>query len=491
MILLLIQVKMRPLHVQTLDVVMKKIRHFGILLLLFNAFCLHAGQAHFTINIDSPVEQVIYVSKTQNNLTDEEISYQFGLNAGRSEFSLELEAPTVISLRYNQKLIPIFAKPGDRQQISFSGYDPLPTIRFSGHSSAANQLLKAWEERYPSGMSDRSVSQEYIFANMDEKLVSEAQSSSEYSYLQSVKERKNAKRNLLNSFSLDNQERVYFGTQVEYDAAAEELFYYLVNRYSLLPEQIQASKTKHNLLEGVRIHNDLSIAHPSFSKFLCIYTQYLSLTTKRDDRGVEFTFYELMEQNLRGKSRAFLQTKLLYNTFRFGQFDLAQGHFKKFKETNAAYPQYISLLEETFGDQLEFAEEGEAPNFTLVDTNGKMVSLKDYRGKVVYLSFWATWCKPCLSGFQKSLYIRKRLQDAGVVLINISIDKKAEVWRSTMERIEMPGVNLHATGEDIIRTYDLSSLPVYHIIDKQGRYAYLPENGIRDVVEEFEKLVRK
>ena len=118
-----------------------------------------------------------------------------------------------------------------------------------------------------------------------------------------------------------------------------------------------------------------------------------------------------------------------------------------------------------------------------------MISLKDFRGQVVYLSFWATWCKPCLKGFEQSETIRQQLVKEGVVLINISIDEDPAVWRKTMQRIPMPGINVLATQQQILQLYGISALPAYYIVNKAGNFTYLPDEGYRDIVDEFKKLV--
>src|SRR3990170_5689980 len=67
----------------------------------------------------------------------------------------------------------------------------------------------------------------------------------------------------------------------------------------------------------------------------------------------------------------------------------------------------------------------EAPDFTIKGTDGKAMSLKDFRGKVIILHFWATWCKPCKEEFPAFEKLYQGLKGKDIVFIPISIDAKA------------------------------------------------------------------
>ncbi len=457
--------------------------------LLLSAVC-QAGEAKITITIDSPTSYSFYVSHVENFFSDEEIGYMFNLNGNSHTFSLNLTTSKLVDIKYDQKTIRIFVSPGDAQQISFSGYDPVGTTRFSGSGSSNNTVLKNFQLQFPGEFTNRMYSNEYLPAIFNEEIVNQAGYLSESQYFSYIDDQKRQMKAALSSGSPDSRFRNFFNAWVDYEAAANKILYYHVNKHLFRGAEIASSASKYGVLSGVNINNESALNNTAYVKFLSTYIQYLNLSAQHNIKGIEFNFYELAKLHLQGKPRAFIISKLFFKTYRFGQTDLVQDHFKTFKQGNP-YREYNTLLDETFGDSMQFAEEGFAPGFTLPDVNGRMVSLDQYRGKVVYLSFWATWCKPCLKGFEKSIYIRKKLQEKGIVLINISIDKKEEVWKGTMGRIEMPGVNLLASDDSMMKTYGLTSLPVYHIIDKQGKYAYLPEDGMRDIVEEFVKLTRK
>ena len=113
-----------------------------------------------------------------------------------------------------------------------------------------------------------------------------------------------------------------------------------------------------------------------------------------------------------------------------------------------------------------------APNFTLKDTAGKVVSLSDFKGKVVYLDFWASWCGNCL----KQVVPQRRLEEAfacnpNILMVNVSVDKDEDAWRKAVVRNKTNAVQLRsANGDesDINTNYAIDEIPRYIIINPQG-----------------------
>lgn len=137
-------------------------------------------------------------------------------------------------------------------------------------------------------------------------------------------------------------------------------------------------------------------------------------------------------------------------------------------------------------------EIAEAPNFSMVDLNGQEIELKDLRGKVVYLSFWASWCGPCIRGFNKYDDTRRQLEDLGVVILNVSIDSNKEAWEKGLQTIPETGKNFFASDQSNLKLdYEISSIPLYHIIDKYGHFRYLSDDIDRDIIAEFTKLTKE
>ena len=142
----------------------------------------------------------------------------------------------------------------------------------------------------------------------------------------------------------------------------------------------------------------------------------------------------------------------------------------------------------------------EAPVFTLKDAEGRTVRLADYRGKVVLLDFWATWCVPCKLEIPWFIDMQKQYQDRGFEVLGVSMDEKG--WEVVKPFMAQMGVQYRVMigNESLATTYskldsklkaNLDELPATFLIDRQGKVAAFHE-GItgKDVfVQGVERLL--
>ncbi len=113
-----------------------------------------------------------------------------------------------------------------------------------------------------------------------------------------------------------------------------------------------------------------------------------------------------------------------------------------------------------------------APGFTLKDATGKTVQLADYKGKVVLLNFWATWCGPCKIEIPWFIDFEQRYKDRGFAVLGISMDEDG--WEAVKPYLEAKKVNYRVVigTDEVADLYGgVSSLPTSFVIDRQGKIA--------------------
>ncbi len=111
-----------------------------------------------------------------------------------------------------------------------------------------------------------------------------------------------------------------------------------------------------------------------------------------------------------------------------------------------------------------------APDFTLVDADGTAFKLSDYRGKVVLLDFWATWCHGCKTEIRWYMEFEDKYKNRGLSVLGISMD---ENWKPVKPFLQEQKVNYRvAVGDDkVTELYNIHDMPVTLLIDKHGRVA--------------------
>ena len=114
----------------------------------------------------------------------------------------------------------------------------------------------------------------------------------------------------------------------------------------------------------------------------------------------------------------------------------------------------------------------QAAAFTLKDANGQSVSLADYKGKVVLLNFWATWCGPCKIEIPWFVEFEQKYKDRGFAVLGVSMDE--EGWEIVKPYIDKNKVNYRVLigNDSVASSYGgVDSLPTTYLIDSTGKIA--------------------
>lgn len=130
-----------------------------------------------------------------------------------------------------------------------------------------------------------------------------------------------------------------------------------------------------------------------------------------------------------------------------------------------------------------------APAWTLKDVDGREVRSTDFKGKVVVVDFWATWCIPCKKDMPAYAALQRKYGDRGLVILGFSMDYvvPAEVKRYG-ESVNANYPLLMAADAEVAEKFDgFEGLPTAFLIDREGNIRYMKTGSLE--VESFEKMI--
>lgn len=131
-----------------------------------------------------------------------------------------------------------------------------------------------------------------------------------------------------------------------------------------------------------------------------------------------------------------------------------------------------------------------APNFTARDVNGNTVRLSDYKGKVVLIEFWATWCGPCRELTPVLNKIYEKYKDKEFVVLALTPEENTNTVKSYIKENNVIYPVL-IIDMKTTRRYGVISIPVSFLISRDGRVAEKHLGVTRDIVQELSSGIEK
>ncbi|HVA98826.1 MAG TPA: TlpA disulfide reductase family protein [Bacteroidia bacterium] len=144
------------------------------------------------------------------------------------------------------------------------------------------------------------------------------------------------------------------------------------------------------------------------------------------------------------------------------------------KALTTKYPDspYIKYFHSQIDDMMRLSIGSEAPDIKLNDPLGDPVSLSSFRGKVVLIDFWASWCGPCKEELPNVVAAYKKYKDKGFTVFSVSLDKDKKDWTDAIQKFNLTWTQVSDLGywnSSVVKLYHLTSIPQTYLIDKDGK----------------------
>lgn len=181
----------------------------------------------------------------------------------------------------------------------------------------------------------------------------------------------------------------------------------------------------------------------------------------------------LAYQMLPSKSAEYYIAQNIYSTAKYQSLQRTHEHYTAFKKHWPA-SEYSTLLDMQIALAERLAPGQPAPDFDIVTPDGRKMKLSDLRGKVVYLGFWATWCRQCVGEMISENKTKEVLKNKAVEFVYVSIDKDTTTSMRIIKKYKISGIFHFADGgwkATEAGLYGVQGMPAYFLIDKDGKIA--------------------
>jgi thiol-disulfide isomerase/thioredoxin len=147
---------------------------------------------------------------------------------------------------------------------------------------------------------------------------------------------------------------------------------------------------------------------------------------------------------------------------KYGDTPTCNSFISQYAQIEAGYQQYQNIQNGTIT----------APNFTLTTPDGKSISLADFKGKVVLIDFWASWCGPCRKESPNLVRLYQTYKGKDFVILSVSLDDKKDAWLNAIEKDGLiwttHGSDLKGWETPLTSLYGFESIPHTVLVNQNG-----------------------
>lgn len=135
-----------------------------------------------------------------------------------------------------------------------------------------------------------------------------------------------------------------------------------------------------------------------------------------------------------------------------------------------------------------------APDIQLKDLSGKPVSLSSFKGKVIVVDFWASWCGPCKQSMPFLEKLSKTYKEKGLIVLGVNIDNDAKSAKKFLDEVKVSFTIVNDADKKVAKAYAPPTMPSSYIIDRDGKvrrvHAGFRTGDTKELESEIQKLLQ-
>jgi peroxiredoxin len=214
--------------------------------------------------------------------------------------------------------------------------------------------------------------------------------------------------------------------------------------------------------------SDMPLLFDVFNKFTSTLTKVRGINEAMLEKYVDFNLDKMSAKSLSRK----MALGGVLSALRSGQSPLFIAYANEYLETYGGKSESAQKLLAQIKNAKSFVIGGEAPDFTMLNMEDKEVNLSDFKGKVVLIDFWASWCGPCRKENPHVVKLYEKYKEDGFEILGVSLDKTKDRWLQAVEKdgLTWPQVSdLKGWQNEVAQMYSVKSIPHTVLLDKEGK----------------------
>ncbi|MCH2044554.1 MAG: TlpA family protein disulfide reductase [Saprospiraceae bacterium] len=470
--------------------------HYAILVFLSFILQLGYSSAQETHNVlimgkvNNPTSYMIQLDIDKSFIDNTLVGYNAAIREdGRFGFTCKIEVPQTAILTYGDQQIEIFLQPNDTLVVDFDALQLEETLKFSGLGGANNQLWRQFRAAFPVDENifkyryyRKSIYQYKIHEDFD-KVMWE---SSEEEYISLIKRELLKKQGFIQFFEQSNPDTLTGNFLAYLEGELSYTYYFQLLSYGhVYGRKHRTDSSFLDFMDTIQFQNDLCLGHSMYRDFMMAWVNYQCMQKNVIPDNIYIQHYYFAKKSLKALTGYFITAEIIAESLKKKEeVEVILPIYEDFLMSNP-YLELDQIVVDAFQKARQFAAGTPAPTFSLQDIHGQTVSLRDFQGKVIYIDFWATWCRPCIKKMHRLQSLEAMLAHEDVVFLHISLDKKEETWRDYVQQHQFRGVHLiNDPNLPITENYEVLSVPKFFIITKEGNFAFTPSSSDQQVLEE-------